>query len=82
VSAPAVLLSRRPSGRNAEEGLSLAALLDLLSEPPEPDPTRSRRSSTHRPGMAGGTGFRQWAQSCVRSAAEWGAGPGGAWRAW
>jgi hypothetical protein len=75
VSAPAVPLPRRPSDRNVEEGLDLAALLDLLGEPPEPDPVRFRTAT-------GVPGLRQWAQSCVRSAAGWGAGPGGAWRAW
>jgi hypothetical protein len=80
VSAPAVLLS--PSPRDGErsleeEGLSL--LLELLTEPPETDRTWPRWTSPRRPG---GAGWRELAHGWVRSAAGWGAGPEGAWRAW
>jgi hypothetical protein len=84
VSAPAVLLSHplRSGERSLEEGLSLTALLELLTEPPETESSRPRWSPAPRPGPSGGAGWRRRAQSWVRSAAGWGAGPEGAWRAW
>ena len=65
----------------ADEDLGLAALLDLFtSEEPAaavPSPRRSRRSLRSE-----GMRLRAWVQEWSRRATAWGAGPGGAWRAW
>ncbi|SNT06476.1 hypothetical protein SAMN06893096_11613 [Geodermatophilus pulveris] len=68
MSAPSASLLR--FSRSTDEGLGL--LMDLYSaEAPAP-----RRAGTHRAELRGHL------DSWLRRAADWGAGPGGAWRAW
>jgi hypothetical protein len=81
VNAPPALATRSSSAvapLSADEELGLAELLDLFTpmdlEELAPSPLRSLRSD--------GIRLRAWAQRWVRRATEWGAGPGGAWRAW
>ena len=59
----------------ADEEQGLGALLELFTaEELLPAGTSARRSDAAR--------LRRWAQGWVRRATQWGAGPGGAWRAW
>ena len=61
----------------ADEELGLAELLDLFtSEDVAVAP------SARRPLSWDGFRLRARAQRWMRRATEWGAGPGGAWRAW
>ena len=81
MNASPALMSRAPSRTApppAEGGLGLVALLDLFA-PEEgasaaPAPRSALRSDAAR--------LRAWVHVLVRRAAAWGAGPGGAWRAW
>jgi len=85
VNAPPALATRPPSSlvppRPADEELGLAALLDLFAaDEPEaaeesaPSILSSLRSTAGR--------LHAWMQVSLRRASAWGAGPGGAWRAW
>jgi hypothetical protein len=82
VNAPPALATRPPSSlvppRPADEELGLAALLDLFAaDDPEavaPSTVRSLRSTAGR--------LHAWTRGSLRRASAWGAGPGGAWRAW
>lgn len=81
MNAPTALATRSSSRVPpvpADEGLGLAALLELLG-PEEPAAAVAPTRSSFR---ADGTRLRAWVQAWVHRAAEWGAGPGGAWRAW
>lgn len=80
MNAPPALVTRPTSPIApipADEELGLAELLDLFtSEDPAAAPTarRSLRADRLR--------LRAWAQGWLHRATSWGAGPGGAWRAW
>jgi hypothetical protein len=80
VNAPPALAARSSSPvlpPSADEELGLADLLDLFTtdEPAAAPPApRSLRSSLAQ--------LRASAQQWVQRATAWGAGPGGAWRAW
>jgi hypothetical protein len=71
VSAPSVSLLR--FSRTTDEGLSL--LLDLYAVPPSAE-------APPRPAGFYRAELRARVQQWVRWAADWGAGPEGAWRAW
>ena len=78
MNAPPALLSRTPSpaAPSPVEGeLGLAALLDLFAPEEHAAVARSAFRSD-------GARLRACARNWVRRATEWGAGPGGAWRAW
>jgi hypothetical protein len=81
VNAPPALATRPwfpVAPLSAGEELGLAALLDLFtSEDPAAAATPARRSL-----RSSGARLRASAQERLRRATEWGAGPGGAWRAW
>ncbi len=74
MSAPTVTPTRTSTDLRqspADDGLAL--LMDLFAfEPAEGSRSRGR----HR------AGSRAWVQDWMRRAANWGAGPQGAWRAW
>ena len=80
MNAPPALATRPSSPvalSPADEELGLAELLDLFtSEDPAVAP--SARGSVRSDGRR----VRAWARQWLRRATEWGAGPGGAWRAW
>lgn len=57
----------------------LSALLDLFTS--EESTAVLAPSARHRL-RRGGSGLRARTQTWSRRATEWGAGPGGAWRAW
>ena len=60
----------------ADEDLGLAALLDLFA------PEGAAAVPTPSSFRADGIRLRAWVQQQIRRATVWGAGPGGAWRAW
>ena len=72
MSAPSVSLLR--FSRATDEGLSL--LLDLYAVTPPAEATAPHPAGFYRAEL------RARVQQWVRWAADWGAGPGGAWRAW
>ena len=74
--APAARSSSAVLPLPADEDLGLAALLDLFA--PEGAAAVPARSSFRADGLR----LRAWVQQAVRRASAWGAGPGGAWRAW
>jgi hypothetical protein len=79
VNAPTALVDRAPTPPAAADGeLGLAALLDLFT-PEEPASVAPAARGALRSDAAR---LRAWLQTCVRRATDWGAGPGGAWRAW
>ena len=69
---------------SADEEVGLAALLDLFtSEGTEEVGGRAAVAPRARHSIRSeGARLRAWAQEWVRRATAWGAGPGGAWRAW
>ncbi len=77
MNAPPALVSRStpvvPPPSHEEPGLE--ALLDMLAPEEHAAVARSAFRSD-------GARLRACARSWVRRATEWGAGPGGAWRAW
>ena len=75
MNAPAVLAvpSWSTVGRREDDEMSLAAMLELF-EPEDP--------ATLVPAAPVPVGLLATTQNWVQRAAEWGAGPGGAWRAW
>jgi hypothetical protein len=85
LSAPAVPVTR-PSlqGRHvsAVEELSLAELLDLFTPEFTPETRTAETAPAERPAGSHGTGLRARMQDWIQRAADWGSGPGGAWRAW
>jgi hypothetical protein len=82
VNAPPALATRPPSSlvptRPADGDRGLTALFDLFdaeqTETGAPSPVRSFRSVIDR--------LHAWTQESLHRASAWGAGPGGAWRAW
>ncbi|MGY1823852.1 hypothetical protein [Geodermatophilus sp. SYSU D00079] len=79
MSAPAVLVPHFPSTAErstADDGLSL--LMDMFASEP---PAGAEPSAPHERG-ARRAALRAQVQDLVRRAADWGAGPQGAWRAW
>jgi hypothetical protein len=81
VNAPPALATRSSSPLEplpADEELGLGGLLDLFA----PDEPTAIAPSAHRSLQSSTVRLRAWAQECLRRATAWGAGPGGAWRAW
>ena len=74
--APATRSSSAVLPLPADEDLGLAALLDLFA------PEGSAAAPARNPLRAGGVRLRAWLRQGMRRATAWGAGPGGAWRAW
>ena len=81
MNAPPALVDRVPTStaaRPADDDLGLAALLDLFT-PEEPASVAPVARGALRSDAAR---LRAWVRTWVRRATDWGAGPGGAWRAW
>jgi hypothetical protein len=82
VSAPAVLVPHLPTSAEqppADDGLTL--LMDMFRSEP---PAGPRPHVPHVPHVRGSrrAALRAQVQDWVQRAANWGAGPQGAWRAW
>jgi len=89
VNAPPALATRPPSSpvppRPADEDLGLAALLDLFAADEAEaaqEAAQEAAPSTRRSLRATAGRLHAWMQESLRRASAWGAGPGGAWRAW
>ena len=81
MNASPALVSRVPSPiapSPAEGERGLAALLDLFT-PEDGAPAAPAARGALR---ADAARLRAWVHLLVRRATDWGAGPGGAWRAW
>ncbi len=64
----------------ADDELDLAALLELFAvEEPEESEEPADPAAEAAPARRS---LGAWTQGWLRRATEWGAGPGGAWRAW
>jgi hypothetical protein len=66
---------------SADEEVDLAALLDLFTSE-DSEEGAAVAAGARRSIRSEGARLRAWAEEWVRRATAWGAGPGGAWRAW
>ena len=81
MNAPTALVDRAPTlpaAHPTHDDLGLAALLDLFT----PEESASVAPAARGALRSDAARLRAWVQTWVRRAADWGAGPGGAWRAW
>ncbi len=89
MNAPPALATRPPSSavpfREMDEERSLAALLDLFDAAEATETATGTEAGAGSPVRAFRTVLdllQTWTQQTLRRAIAWGAGPGGAWRAW
>jgi hypothetical protein len=81
VNAPPVLDTGPSSPADplsAEPALGLAALLEIFTSEDTAEVAAPTRSTLR----ARGARLQAWTREQLRRATLWGAGPGGAWRAW
>ncbi|RBY77635.1 hypothetical protein DQ238_14595 [Geodermatophilus sp. TF02-6] len=80
--APTTPLSTGNEPDRAGVGLSLTALLDLVGVPADRAPASGWPAPIRRTAGWSATGLRERLRTWVQRAANWGAGPQGAWCAW